>query len=86
MFYNTTHGLATYDPFCDELSAFNTVVVGASGAGKSFTINQLINQYSKNDPIEIFIDIGGSYKRQVILKGGEYIDLGLKGKIYYQSF
>jgi len=86
LFYNTTHGLASYDPFCDELSAFNTVVVGASGAGKSFTINQLINQYSKNDPVEIFIDIGGSYKRQVILKGGEYIDLGLKEKFTINLF
>jgi len=86
LFYNTTHGLASYDPFCDELSAFNTVVVGASGSGKSFTINQVINQYSKNDPIEIFIDIGGSYKRQVILKGGEYIDLGLKEKFTINLF
>ena len=86
LFYNTSHGLAAYDPFCDELSAFNTIVVGASGSGKSFTINQIINQYSKNDPIEIFIDIGGSYKRQVILKGGEYIDLGLKEKFTINLF
>jgi type IV secretory pathway VirB4 component len=86
LFYNTTHGLASYDPFCDELSAFNTVVVGATGSGKSFTINQIINQYSKNDPVEIFIDIGGSYKRQVILKDGEYIDLGLKEKFTINLF
>ncbi|MDO8674746.1 MAG: ATP-binding protein [Candidatus Omnitrophota bacterium] len=86
LFYNTTHGLAAYDPFSDDLSAFNTVVVGASGSGKSFTINQIINQYSKNDPVEIFIDIGGSYKRQVILKGGEYIDLGLKEKFTINLF
>jgi type IV secretory pathway VirB4 component len=86
LFYNTTHGLATYDPFCDNLSAFNTIVVGASGSGKSFTINQIINQYSKNDPIEIFIDIGGSYKRQVLLKSGEYIDLGLKEKFTINLF
>jgi len=86
LFYNTTHGLAAYDPFSEDLSAFNTVVVGASGSGKSFTINQIINQYSKNDPVEIFIDIGGSYKRQVILKGGEYIDLGLKEKFTINLF
>jgi len=86
LFYNTTHGLAAYDPFCDKLSAFNTIVVGASGSGKSFTINQIINQYSKNDPIEIFIDVGGSYKRQVILKDGEYIDLGLKEKFTINLF
>ncbi len=86
LFYNTTHGLASYDPFCDDLSAFNTVIVGASGSGKSFTINQIINQYSKNDPVEIFIDIGGSYKRQVLLKDGEYIDLGLKEKFTINLF
>ncbi len=86
LFYNTTHGLAGYDPFSDDLSAFNTVVIGASGSGKSFTINQIVNQYSKNDPVEIFIDIGGSYKRQVLLKDGEYIDLGLKKKFTINLF
>jgi conjugal transfer ATP-binding protein TraC len=86
LFYNTTHGLAAYDPFSEDLSAFNTVVIGASGSGKSFTINQIVNQYSKNDPVEIFIDIGGSYKRQVLLKDGEYIDLGLKKKFTINLF
>ncbi len=86
LFFNTTQGLASYDPFSEELTAFNTVVVGASGSGKSFTINQIINQYSKNDPVEIFIDIGGSYKRQVILKNGEYINLGLKEKFTINLF
>lgn len=86
LFFNTTHGLASYDPFSEDLSAFNVVVVGASGSGKSFTINQIVNQYSKNDPIEIFIDIGGSYKRQVLLKDGEYIHLGLKEKFTINLF
>ena len=86
LFFNTTQGLVSYDPFSEDLSAYNTVVVGASGSGKSFTINQLINQYSKNDPVEIFIDIGGSYKRQVILKNGEYIPLGLKEKFTINLF
>lgn len=86
LFFNSTQGLATYDPFSDDISAFNIVVVGATGSGKSFTINQLINQYSKNNPIEIFIDIGGSYKRQTLLKGGEYIDLGLTKKFTLNLF
>ncbi len=86
LFYNTTHGLAGYDPFSENLTAFNTVVIGASGSGKSFTINQIVNQYSKNDPVEIFIDIGGSYKRQVLLKSGEYIDLGLRKKFTINLF
>ena len=86
LFFNSTQGLATYDPFSDDISAFNIVVVGATGSGKSFTINQLINQYSKNNPIEIFIDIGGSYKRQTLLKGGEYIDLGLTKKFTLNVF
>ena len=86
LFFNSTQGLASYDPFSEDLSAYNTVVIGASGSGKSFTINQMINQYSKNDPVEIFIDIGGSYKRQVILKNGEYINLGLKEKFTINLF
>lgn len=86
LFFNSTQGLASYDPFSEDLTAFNTIVIGASGSGKSFTINQLINQYSKNDPVEIFIDIGGSYKRQVLLKNGEYIHLGLKEKFTINLF
>ncbi|MCA9407226.1 MAG: ATP-binding protein, partial [Candidatus Omnitrophica bacterium] len=86
LFFNTTQGLASYDPFSNEIDAYNIVVIGASGSGKSFTINQIINQYSKNKPIEIFIDIGGSYKRQVQLKGGEYIDLGLTKKFTLNVF
>ncbi len=86
LFFNSTHGLASYDPFADDLTAFNIVVIGASGSGKSFTINQIVNQYSKNDPMEIFIDIGGSYKRQIMLKNGEYIHLGLKEKFTINLF
>jgi len=86
LFFNTTQGLASYDPFSNDIAAYNIVVVGATGSGKSFTINQLINQYSKNRPIEIFIDIGGSYKRQTLLKGGEYIDLGLTKKFTLNVF
>lgn len=86
LFFNTTQGLASYDPFSNDIAAYNIVVVGATGSGKSFTINQLINQYSKNTPIEIFIDIGGSYKRHTLLKGGEYIDLGLTKKFTLNVF
>ncbi|MBU1862481.1 MAG: ATP-binding protein [Candidatus Omnitrophica bacterium] len=86
VFFNATDGIASYDPFYERLAAFNSIVVGATGSGKSFTINQIINQYSKNNPIEIFIDIGGSYKRQVLLKGGDYITLGLKEKFTINLF
>ncbi|MCA9395034.1 MAG: ATP-binding protein [Candidatus Omnitrophica bacterium] len=86
LFFNTTQGLASFDPFSNDIAAFNIVVVGATGSGKSFTINQIINQYSKNRPIEIFIDIGGSYRRQTLLKGGEYIDLGLTKKFTLNVF
>jgi type IV secretory pathway VirB4 component len=86
LFFNTSHGLAAYDPFAQDISAFNMVVVGSTGSGKSFTINQILNQYSKNKPIEIFIDIGGSYRRQTLLKGGEYIDLGLNHKFTLNVF
>jgi type IV secretory pathway VirB4 component len=86
IFLGPQGGLITYDPFSDSLPAFNTIVIGSPGSGKSFTINQIINQYSKNDPIEIFIDIGGSYKRQVLLKGGDYIHLGLQEKFTINLF
>lgn len=86
IFGNTSGGLATFDPFSDDLEAFNIIVIGSSGSGKSFTISQVINQYSKNDPVEIFIDVGGSYRRQVLLKDGEYINLGLQEKFTINLF
>jgi len=46
----------------------------------------MINQYSKNNPIEIYIDVGGSYRRQTLLKGGEYIDLGLNHEFTINLF
>jgi len=86
VFFNTTQGLVSYDPFANDLPAFNSILIGATGTGKSFLVNQIINQYSKNDPIEVFIDIGGSYRRQVLLKGGDYISLGLKEKFTINLF
>ena len=86
VFFNTTQGLVSYDPFDNDLPAFNSILIGATGTGKSFLVNQIINQYSKNDPIEVFIDIGGSYRRQVLLKGGDYISLGLKEKFSINLF
>ncbi len=86
IFFSKSQGLITYDPFLNDLSAYNAIVVGCSGSGKSFTVNQIINQYSKNSPIEIYIDVGGSYRRQTLLKGGEYIDLGLKEKFTINLF
>ncbi|MCP4653469.1 MAG: TraC family protein [Candidatus Omnitrophica bacterium] len=86
IFLNSTGGVAAFDPFSDGLEAYNMVVIGATGSGKSFTVNQIVNQYSKNDPIEIFIDVGGSYRRQVLLKEGEYINLNLKEKFTINLF
>jgi len=86
IFFSKSQGLITYDPFLNDLSAYNAIVVGCSGSGKSFTVNQMINQYSKNNPIEIYIDVGGSYRRQTLLKGGEYIDLGLNHEFTINLF
>lgn len=85
IFQNRTSGLVTFDPFSSDLDAYNMVVIGAAGAGKSFTVQQIINQFSK-DKIEIFIDLGSSYQRLVHLKGGTYIPLGLKQKFTLNLF
>jgi len=56
----------------------HTLVLGATGAGKSFLLNFLTTHAQKYTPITIIFDIGGSYQKLTRLLGGAYwsIELG----------
>ena len=49
-----------YDLFHNEVG--HTLILGATGAGKSFTLNFLLVQALQYDPRVLILDLGGSYR------------------------
>ena len=49
-----------YDLFKGDVG--HTLVLGATGAGKSFTLNFLLVQALQYDPRILILDLGGSYR------------------------
>ncbi|MCC6811248.1 MAG: ATP-binding protein [Deltaproteobacteria bacterium] len=66
-----------FDPFSDDLPAFNGLVVGASGSGKSFFTNLMLANHLALGGGAVVIDIGGSYRRLTEIFGGTYVDIGV---------
>ena len=55
----------------------HSLVIGATGSGKSFLLNFLLAQARKYDPRVCILDLGGSYRQLTELVGGAYLELGL---------
>jgi len=68
--------LITLDLFDPRINNYNFVVSAESGAGKSFLLNNLCQQYFAQNALIRIIDIGGSYRKLCTLCSGRYIDLG----------
>jgi len=56
----------------------HSLVLGATGSGKSFTLNFLIQSLQKYDPLTFIFDLGGSYETLTRSFGGTYLNVGLK--------
>jgi len=56
----------------------HTLVLGATGSGKSFLLNFLVMHAQKYDPMTVIFDLGHSYRKLATLLDGSYLALGLR--------
>ena len=62
-----------YDLFHGDVG--HTLVLGSTGAGKSFTLNFLLVQALQYHPRVLILDLGGSYRWITRFLGGGYLEL-----------
>jgi type IV secretion system protein VirB4 len=55
----------------------HTLVLGATGSGKSFLLNFLVTHAQKYEPRTVIFDLGHSYRKLASALGGSYLELGL---------
>jgi type IV secretory pathway VirB4 component len=56
----------------------HTLMLGATGSGKSFCASMLLQSTQKYDPLTFIFDLGGSYETLTRAFGGSYLNVGLK--------
>ncbi len=56
----------------------HTLLLGATGSGKSFTLSTLLQSAQKYDPLTFIFDLGGSYETLTRSFGGTYLNVGMK--------
>jgi hypothetical protein len=80
--------LLPLDLFDDTLSAKHGLIIGQTGAGKSFATNYLLKDFfieSGNNHV-IIIDVGGSYRKLCSLFKGQYLEVELSEKFAFNPF
>ncbi len=73
----TTHGTPYYLNLHSGDVA-HTLLLGATGSGKSFTLSFTLQSLQKYDPLTFIFDLGGSYETVTRAFNGTYLNVGLK--------
>jgi type IV secretion system protein VirB4 len=56
----------------------HTLLLGATGSGKSFTLSTILQSAQKYEPLTFIFDLGGSYETLTRVFSGTYLNVGLK--------
>ncbi|HYK49971.1 MAG TPA: type IV secretion system DNA-binding domain-containing protein [Terriglobales bacterium] len=77
----TNHGTPYYlNLHCEDNA--HTVILGATGAGKSFLLNFLLTNLQKYRPYTVIFDLGGGYESLTRLFGGSYLQVGVEKRSF----
>jgi len=60
----------------------HSIILGATGSGKSFFLNFLLTHLQKYRPLTYIFDIGGSYENLTRLFGGTYLPVGIEQRSF----
>ena len=77
----TNHGTPYYLNLHYEDNA-HTVILGATGAGKSFLLNFLLTNLQKYRPYTVIFDLGGGYESLTRLFAGSYLRVGVEARSF----
>jgi len=76
--FETRHGTPYFfNLHVDDVG--HTVVLGATGSGKSFLLNFLMTQAQRYAPNTVVFDLGHSYRKLATLFHGSYLEVGPRG-------
>lgn len=84
--YLNRRGETVFWDFFDSNTNPHAIIIGASGAGKSFFVNDFILQNARMDSHFFVLDKGDSYKKLCSILGGRYIRFDLNNPVTINPF
>jgi conjugal transfer ATP-binding protein TraC len=84
--YLNRRGEPVFWDFFDSNTNPHAIIVGASGAGKSFFVNDFILQNARLDSHFFVLDKGDSYRKLCQILGGQYIRFELNNPVTINPF